>query len=1106
MRHSRRRLWKIIAASLAIMLIFSSLRAPLAVNARLAHAPMACSGLFFSEYIEGSSNNKALEIYNGTGAAVDLTGYAIDIYFNGSSTASLTIGLSGSVTNGDVFVVAQSSANAAILAQADLTNGSGWYNGNDTIVLRQSSTIIDVIGQIGVDPGTEWGTGLISTADNTLQRKSTVSTGDANSADAFDPPVQWDGYATDTFTGLGAHTSSCNGGGVSLSISDVTVIEGNSGTTNATFTVSLSAPAPGGGVTFDIATADNSATTANNDYVAQSLTGQTIAEGIQTYTFNVTVNGDTSNESNETYFVNVTNITGATGADTQGVGTITNDDGVTFTAIHTIQGSGATSSLDGSAVTIQGVVTADFQDTTTGMGGFFLQEEDAEADADPLTSEGIWVYDNGFGVSVAVGDVVRVTGTVLEYSSSGIYLTEISPVTAVTVAGSGASVTPVTVTLPVSAQSDLERYEGMRVTIPQTLTAVDNYPLGRYGEIGLAVNGRLFNPTSITTPGAAAIALQASNDLRRIVLDDGISTQNPATAAYPAPGLSPTNTLRVGDTVTNLAGVLDQRYGAYCLQPIGPVSFTKTNPRPATPPVVGGTVKVASTNLLNYFTTIDDGSNGARGADSTAEFTRQRTKTITVLLTLNADVVGLMELENNASAAIQDLVSGLNAIAGPGTYAYINTGVLGSDAIRVALIYKPGTVTPVNAYMTDLDAVFSRPPLAQAFQEISTGQRFSVVVNHFKSKGCSGATGLDTDQGDGQGCYNDRRTQQAAQLITFIESTVISTSSDSDVIIIGDLNSYAKEDPIGVLVTGGFLNTVNFFGGSGAYSYLFDGQSGYLDHALVNINLLPQVSGVAAWHVNADEPIDLDYDDDVLTSGESAADYNQPGLYDPGPFRAADHDPVLIGLNLAAISADYTDLADSYSVAWHRAPHNIYLGASVTDDASFAAGSDDASDDGVTRVSGRWQPDQTVTLNAQVTGGSGWLTGWFDWNFDGDFDDANEKAINQAVTAGTNAINVIVLHTAAISSGVTTTLASRFRLYESPIEPAHPTVPNTAISNGSTIGGEVEDYAWGFTPTAVELSNVTARSTSVNPWVMLLPLGIGVALVGWWSYRRRRVA
>jgi predicted extracellular nuclease len=167
----------------------------------------ASSDLFISEYVEGSSNNKALEIFNDTGAAIDLRagGYNVQVYFNGSASAGLTVDLVGTLANGDVFVLAQSSASAAILAQADQTNGAGWFNGDDAVVLRKGTTILDVIGQIGFDPGTEWGSGLTSTGDDTLRRKGTTTAGDTDGSNPFDPSVEWDGYATDTFDGLGAH-------------------------------------------------------------------------------------------------------------------------------------------------------------------------------------------------------------------------------------------------------------------------------------------------------------------------------------------------------------------------------------------------------------------------------------------------------------------------------------------------------------------------------------------------------------------------------------------------------------------------------------------------------------------------------------------------------------------------------------------------------------------------------------------------------------------------------------------------------------------------------------------------------------------------------------
>src|SRR5688500_11271269 len=201
-RGRRRSVRAVVATGVA------TLGLPIAAATPSSPASAAPTELFFSEYVEGTSNNKALEIYNGTGAAVNLAtaGYNVQMFFNGSTTAGLTINLTGTVADGDVYVVAQSLANATILAVADQTNGAGWFNGDDAVVLRKGTTVIDSIGQIGSDPGTEWGTGLTSTADNTLSRKPTIQAGDLDGADAFDPAVQWDGFATDTSAGLGAHT------------------------------------------------------------------------------------------------------------------------------------------------------------------------------------------------------------------------------------------------------------------------------------------------------------------------------------------------------------------------------------------------------------------------------------------------------------------------------------------------------------------------------------------------------------------------------------------------------------------------------------------------------------------------------------------------------------------------------------------------------------------------------------------------------------------------------------------------------------------------------------------------------------------------------------
>ncbi|HJX29377.1 MAG TPA: lamin tail domain-containing protein, partial [Thermoanaerobaculia bacterium] len=392
---------RVLGPALLVVVLLASLTWPVQAQP---------TDLFFSEYIEGSSNNKAVEIFNGTATAIDLGtgGYVIDMYFNGSLSVGTTVTLSGTVAPGDVFVLAHSSANATILAQADQTSGASWYNGDDAVVLRKGAVVLDVLGQIGNDPGTQWGTDLASTADNTIRRKPSICQGDTAGSDAFTPATEWDGFAQDDSANLGTHSVTCGTVTPALSIDNVTLAEGDAGTVSFTFTVSLSAPAGPGGVTFDIATAPNSAA-APGDYTTNNLTGQTIPAGSSTYSFTVLVNGDTTAEANETFFVNVTSVVGASVADGQGTGTINNDD-VALTAIHDIQGPGNSSPIVGATVTTRGIVTG------IKNNGFFIQEPDASVDADPATSEGVFVFTSSAPAgTILVGDQVQVTATVIEF-------------------------------------------------------------------------------------------------------------------------------------------------------------------------------------------------------------------------------------------------------------------------------------------------------------------------------------------------------------------------------------------------------------------------------------------------------------------------------------------------------------------------------------------------------------------------------------------------------------------------------------------------------------------------------------------------------------------
>ena len=391
-----------------------------------------------------------------------------------------------------------------------------------------------------------------------------------------------------------------------------------------------------------------------------------------------------------------------------------------ITKIHEIQGSGATSPLVGQQVAVEGIVVGDFQDDLAGtsgdLNGYFVQEEEGDYDGDPATSEGIFVFDPTTVTDVAVGDLVRITGTVSEYvTSGGSSETQLGFVGPVTTLSSGNALPAVTeVALPYADVSDLEAYEGMYVAFgsSQPLYIAEYFNYDRFGEMVITTDPRPAQPTAVFEPGSTEAAELADLNARsRITLDDGRTNQNPVPARHPdGSDFSTTNSFRGGDRLTDVIGGLGESFGLYRIQPTVGAAYTPLNPRTATPDDVGGSLQVASFNVLNYFTTIDTGapdcgpSGGldCRGADSEEELVRQRTKIIAALAAIDADIVGLIEIENHPATTLDepldDLVTGLNEAVGAGTYDYVATGSIGTDAIKVALIYKPASVSLNGGY------------------------------------------------------------------------------------------------------------------------------------------------------------------------------------------------------------------------------------------------------------------------------------------------------------------------------------------------------------------------------------------------------------------------
>lgn len=585
--------------------------------------------------------------------------------------------------------------------------------------------------------------------------------------------------------------------------------------------------------------------------------------------------------------------------------------------IHAVQGRGTTSPLTGTLVSLRGIVTGDFQSgdgDRSDLGGFYLQQEIPDTDA--ATSEGIFVADStAGGVDVSVGDRVIVRGLVAEVGGETQILAE-----QVLPDGRGhidATAVELPFAVPMrsadgSAVPDLERLEGMLLRLPQPLTVTEIYDLERYGELVLSAGGRLRAFTNANRPDAAGYARSGEQDrLRSIILDDGRLEFFGVPARYLAPANLPGRPLRVGDAVGGLVGVL--RYGrpapdngteGWRLVPVADPEFLDRNPRPAVRPAAAGSIRVMSYNAGNFFTTLDSGNDvcgpardsACRGARNAREFDRQLAKTVSLIRESGAHLVGLSEVENNGPVAPLSLVGALNDASDGARWNYVDTGVIGSDAIRVAILYDSEAVvavgrpavldSSVNARYRDRR---NRPAIAQAFADRRGNGRFTVVVNHLKSKSSSCENDGDPDMRDGQAHCNRTRTA-AAEVEAAWLGTDPTGSADPDVLVIGDLNANLREDPLLAFEAAGYANLLLEEVGLEAYSYVFRGQAGALDHALASASLRPQVRQVFEWHVNADESAALDY---RLPPGRDPARFDASQ-----PWRASDHDPLIIDLAL----------------------------------------------------------------------------------------------------------------------------------------------------------------------------------------------------------------
>ena len=972
----------------------------LALTALALSAPFAAqaqtSDLLISEYIEGSSFNKAVELYNGTAGSLNLaTGqYRLELYTNGASTPSQSIALTGTIAAGATLVLCHASADTAILAACNVqSSGTINFNGDDALVLRKASasagngTVVDSLGQVGFDPGSEWGTGAQSTADNTIRRKNTVCAGDTTIGDAFTPSTEWDGFANNTFGGLGSHVAHCATGPV-LDIGDNAGAEGDSGTRSLDITISLSAPAPAGGVGFTVSDAGTGTATAGTDYMTFVPFQAGIAPGQDRYTFQIVVYGDNDDEPNESVVLTLSGVEGdVTAGDLSAVATIQNDD-APITPINDIQGNGTASPLDGDTVTTEGVITV------LRGNGFFIQSTAEHDDGDATTSDGLWVFTSGVpAASLAVGDVVQVSGTVEEFQpvSFTYPVTELLP-SSIVETGTAALPAPVAITAadfagPLIEPDVLEHLEGMYVHIAA---------------------GKIVAPTRSTTTEFEVVVAGVQRPIR----EAGISIFDPfdvptaleATIPYfdanqeriklrPTTGSTPLVDAR--GSVADVFGALD------FVGSSSAVNSWQVWYDPSRIQIVSGTpravadadaddVTIAGFNLEWFFVNSQDGQSGTEA--------QRRTKIAAVVCDWlkSPDILATSEVDDLTS--LQGLASEINAgcASAPLYEAHMLDTDVGNQQRLGFLISKrlvdAGTPrVELTAIQQHNEATLlkdpsgnpvageelnDRPPLRlQAVVHFADGRKYpvTVIAVHQKSLIAVDSTEAGRNGYPTEGARNRaKRGQQAvelAKLVHDIQTGAIGGGGNQKIVLVGDFNSFDVND--------GYVDVMGITTGHPApatevidwmdsplspanggtplvvgntliedpeerYSYIFNNINQSLDHAVINQALLsdPAVTGIAIDHARVNS--------DFRTSLKSVyfPTYNTT---DRLPLASSDHDPVRLKIGVARpLSADLSQAWTTRGVSTrgvfttmtvHNASASAINGAQVRIDAEIPANS-----------------------------------------------------------------------------------------------------------------------------------------------------------------------
>lgn len=815
--------------------------------------------IIISQYVEGSSFNKAIEIANTGDQAVSLTGYELVKKTNGKGEWGSNLSLSDQTLEAkSVLVVANEKANEEILKLTNIKDSSvASFNGNDPVALLKDGQLHDVFG---LDGGDNFAIDATYTRRSAAMMPSTVY----SSSD-------WNKTTEDNIDGLGTY---------------------------------------GGAAPVEPFTCDN----------------------------------------------------------------------VDFTSIHDIQGQGESSPfIDGYPYIteqdfyVQGVISA----VTGGLTkGFYLQA--LMPDEDPQTSEGLFVDTNQSQSEFKPGDIVCVKGKVQEFYERTQLKAENNQWVKLDEQEIPAAHNIEMLPSDANFAATLERYEGMLVNLAPALDMRVTRTFGfdykaKRNNMVLAQGQINLHPNQKFAPGSAeANAQNEANQKRRLFVESDQKAADGKMPYYPEFGQPSLNQdgstddyIRIDDTLSGIEGVISYSFGEYRLIATNTLTkdnFVRNDKRTQQVEIERGNLRVATFNVLNYFNSPYggdqnlDGSN--RGAKSVEEFERQQTKIVEALYKLDADIVGLMEIENNGfgnNGAIAQLVDQLNDRVGFKQYAYVSLDTnhdgrtneedfVGSDVITNGLIYRPRIAELLSSKVIALPSQLAPPVYDNNGNVIEDGKNYqrnaiastfkvndeelTIAVNHLKSKGSTcwedaapiDKGGQGEEDKDKQGSCENFRVAAAVALGEALESI------EGHKIIVGDLNAYGMEDPVRVLtdLNGGsvkaarntYIDGEPQFGDEGAvitksygylnavalnhqdsWSYSYNDEVGALDHILMSPSLYkiegilhPQRRFVDAtdWHINGGESKLFDYTNKFKGDLPKYNDH----------FRASDHDPAVLELNM----------------------------------------------------------------------------------------------------------------------------------------------------------------------------------------------------------------